>query len=80
MADAGFDFTGNAPTPVVIKTHDHVRTLPALRMALEDLIKVADDRGTKHIDLREISPTRGVNVSLIDFGGRLYVSFEGLRA
>ncbi|MDH4743137.1 hypothetical protein OMP43_03790 [Sphingomonas sp. CBMAI 2297] len=75
----GFDFTGNAPKPVSIKAHQ-VRTLPALRMALDDLVKVADDRGTKHVDLREVSPMRGVQVSLIDFGGRLYISFEGLRA
>ena len=80
MADAGFDFTGSAPKPVTVKAHGNVRTLPALRMALEDLVKVADERGTKHIALREVSPMRGVNVRLIDFGGRLYISFEGLRA
>lgn len=78
---ATFDFTHQAPAPrpVELKAH-RVRTMPALLLALQDLQKEADALGVKHIDLGEISPRKGVDVRLIDFGGRLYVSFEGLRA
>lgn len=65
----------------VLREHQ-VHTLPALQMALEDLIRAARDHrgGAGPINLANFDPKEGVNVSLNDDGtGILFIAFRRRR-
>lgn len=66
-----------SPQPRRLRAH-HVRTLPALQSALQDLVREANDRRAGGpIDLIDFDPLHGVTVSLNDDGkGQLFVRFE----
>lgn len=66
--------------PKVLRDHQ-VRTLPALRAAIEDLLREAHESGHRGpIDLADFDPTHGVNVALTRGGdGRLFISFRRRR-
>jgi hypothetical protein len=67
--------------PKVLREHQ-VRTLPALRAAIDDLLREATDRGHKGpINLTDFDPKHGVTVSLNDDGaGGLFIAFRRHRA
>lgn len=67
--------------PKVLREHQ-VRTLPALRVAIDDLLREAADRD-RHgpINLADFDPKDGVYVSLNDDGaGGLFIAFRRHRA
>lgn len=71
-----------APAAKVLREH-RVHTLPALQMALEDLIRTARDHrgGAGPINLADFDPKEGVNVSLNDDGsGVLFIAFRRKRS
>jgi hypothetical protein len=66
----------------VLREHQ-VHTLPALQMALEDLIRTARDHrgGAGPINLADFDPKEGVTVSLNDDGsGVLFIAFRRKRS
>lgn len=69
-----------ARQPRRIREHQ-VHTLPALQSALQDLVRVANDRhGAGPINLADFDPRYGVTISLNDDGtGLLCVRFEKRR-
>ncbi|MDC7808827.1 hypothetical protein [Sphingomonas koreensis] len=70
-----------APAAKVLREHQ-VHTLPALQMALEDLIRTARDHrgGAGPINLADFDPKEGVTVSLNDDGsGVLFIAFRRKR-
>lgn len=72
--------TASLPLEVPSKVlRDHqVRTLPALRIAIDDLLREADDLGHKGpINLADFDPKDGVNVSLNrGRDGLLFIAFR----
>lgn len=64
--------------PKLLRQHPGVRTLPALRMAIDDLLREADDLGHKGpINLADFDPKTGVDVSLNrDHRGLLFIAFR----
>lgn len=63
--------------PKVLRDHQ-VRTLPALQVALADLVREAGERGHRGpINLADFDPKDGVIVALNDDGdGTLFISFR----
>lgn len=65
------------PEPKELRAH-RVRTLPALRAAIDDLLREATERKPgAPINLADFDPKHGVSVSLNDDGaGNLFIAFR----